>query len=140
MVKIEIVESLFEEIEKKFKEEASKIFDLMESLKDNPKKGKLLGTIGGIIIKELKYKNFRFYFLTDGFKLKYLNKEYLNDLLLRFVRMSDKKHQQDVINEIKHILTIIGPSGFWLISLIFIFIKSVIIRQKDTMLGVGVYY
>ena len=100
MVKIEIVESLFEEIEKKFKNEALKIFDLMEL--ENPKKGKLLGTIGGIVIKKLKYKNFRFYFLSDGYKLKYLKLEELNDLLLRFVRM--KKHQKKTIQEIKKIL------------------------------------
>ena len=112
MVRVEIVESLFEEIEKKFKKESSKIFDLMESLKENPKKGKLLGTVGGLVIKELKYKNFRFYFITDGFKLKYLREEDLVDLLLRFIRMSDKKKQQQTINEIKHTLQTLGPSGF----------------------------
>ena len=112
MVNIEITESLFEEIESKFKKESSEVFDLMESLKQNPKKGKTLGTVGGIIIKELKHRNFRFYFITDGFKLKFIDEEKLADLLIRFVRMSDKKHQQDTINEIKHILTVIGPAGF----------------------------
>ncbi|MBW2984635.1 hypothetical protein KY361_05945 [Candidatus Woesearchaeota archaeon] len=112
MAKVEIVRSLFEEIKSKFKEESHKILDLMESLKDNPKKGKLLGTVGGIVIKELKYKNFRFYFLADGFKLKFLGLEELTGLLLRFVRMSDKKHQQQIIDEIKRILRTIGPSGF----------------------------
>ena len=113
MARVEIVESLFEEIEKKFKREAVKIFDLMETLKDNPTKGKLLGSVGGIVIKELKYKNFRFYFLTDGFRLKCINKEDLTDLLLRFVRMSDKKHQQETINAIRHILLTLGPKGFY---------------------------
>ena len=112
MVRIEIVENLFEEIESKFKNESSEIFDLMESLKDNPKKGKPLGAVGGIVIKELKYRNFRFYFIVDGFKLKFIDEESLVDLLMRFVRMSDKKHQQDVINEIRHILQVIGPAGF----------------------------
>jgi len=111
MVRIEISELLFEEVEKKFKQEASKIFDLMESLEQNPKKGKLVGTIGGIVIKEIKYKSFRFYFLADGFKLKYVKVDELADLLLRFVRMSDKKHQQKVIEEIKDTLRTIGPSG-----------------------------
>ena len=112
MVKIEITKNLFAEIEKKFKKEASKIYDLMESLKEHPKKGKLLGSIGGIIIKELKYKNFRFYFLTDGFRLKCIDKEGLTDLLMRFVRMSDKRQQQRTIDEIKHVLQTIGPDGF----------------------------
>ena len=41
MAKIEIVESLFNEIEKKFKGEAHKIIDLLETLENNPKKGNL---------------------------------------------------------------------------------------------------
>lgn len=112
MVKIEITEKLFEEIELKFKQESSKVFDLIESLKDNPKKGKFLGNVGGIAIKELKYKTFRFYFITDGFKLKNLCEKDLTELLIRFIRMSNKKHQQKTIDEIKHILRIIGPSYF----------------------------
>lgn len=112
MVKIEIVESLFEEIEKKFKREASKIYSLMGSLQKNPKKGKRLGSIGGIVIKELKYKGFRFYFITDGVKLKCVDAATLTDLLMRFVRMSDKKHQKETIAEIKNILLSLGPEGF----------------------------
>ena len=101
MARIEIIESLFEEIEKKFKKEAEKILDLIETLKDNPTKGKMLGTVGGIVIKELKYKSFHFYFLTDGFKIKCINEEDLTDLLLLFVRMSDKKHQQEIVDNKK---------------------------------------
>ena len=113
MATVRIVESLIEEIKKKFnKTEANKVLDLIQTTQEQPKKGKLLGTIGGIVIKELKYKNFRFYFLADGFTLKFLLKEDLEDLLLIFVRMSDKKHQQETIEEIKHILLQIGPSGF----------------------------
>ena len=112
MAKVEIVESLFEEIEKKFKKRATLIYDLIETLETHPHKGKLLGTVGGIVIKEIKFENFRFYFIADGYKLKFLTEEELTDLLLRFVRMSDKKHQQGTINEIKHILRSMGPSGF----------------------------
>ena len=112
MAKIEIVKSLFEEVEKKFKQQSTEVFDLMDSLEKNPYKGKEIGNVGGIVIKEIKYKNFRFYFITDGFKLKFMHEEDLIDLLIRFIRMSDKKHQQEVINEIKHILRKIGPEGF----------------------------
>lgn len=112
MAKVEIVESLFLEINKKFKEESVEVLQHLKSLESSPYKGKELGTIGGILIKELKYRGFRFYFITDGFKLKCLDKEHLVDLLLRFVRMSDKKHQQRVISEIKHILKTVGASGF----------------------------
>ncbi|MFH1683227.1 MAG: hypothetical protein ABIA37_05525 [Candidatus Woesearchaeota archaeon] len=112
MAEVVIVKSLLEKIKSKFKAESHQIIDLLETLEDNPTKGKLLGTVGSIVIKELKYKSFRFYFLTDGFKIKCINQEELIDLLLKFVRMSDKKHQQETIQEIKQILLTIGPSGF----------------------------
>ena len=112
MVKVIITKHLKSEINKKFKKESISIFKLMKSLEDNPKKGKLLGSVGGILIKELKYKSFRFYFITDGFKLKLLDKSNLIDTLMKFVRMSDKKHQQKTINEIKKILIYFGPEGF----------------------------
>jgi len=112
MAKVEIVSSLFQEIQDKFKGEAHKIIDLLETLEKNPHKGKLLGNVGGIVIKELKYKNFRFYFITDGFKLKVMNGSALTSLLIKFVRMSDKKSQQKVIEEIKGILRKLGKEGF----------------------------
>lgn len=112
MAKVEITKSLFLQIDKKFKQRSVEVFQHLKSLEDHPQKGKLLGTVGGIVIKELKFEGFRFYFITDGFKLKYANKEEIIDLLLRFVRMSDKKYQQQTINEIKDILRTIGISGF----------------------------
>ncbi len=112
MAKVEITRSLFDEINKKFKQQSVEILEQLKSLESSPQKGKLLGTVGGIVIKELKYENFRFYFITDGFKLKCLDKEMLTDLLLRFVRMSDKKHQQQTINEIKYVLKMMGAGGF----------------------------
>jgi len=112
MVKVVITKSLEKEINKKFKKESIKIFELMHSLKENPKKGKILGQVGGVIIKELKYKSFRFYFITDRYKMKLLGIDELNDLLIKFVRISDKKSQQKVINEIKFILKSLGECGF----------------------------
>ena len=112
MAKVEIVQSLSEEIDKKFKQESIQVLQFLKSLETSPHKGKLLGTVGGIVIKELKYKNFRFYFITDGYKLKCLGQKELTDLLLKFVRMSDKNKQQKTINEIKHVLITIGKDGF----------------------------
>jgi len=113
MAKVSIAESLKDEILKKFKEESKIIFRQIYSLGDNPHKGKSLGQVGGILIKELRYKNFRFYFITDGFKLKIMDESRLADLLIRFVRMSDKKSQQKTIDEIKRILKTIGETGFY---------------------------
>ncbi len=112
MARVVIIESLKDETLKKFKKESKTVFKLMYSLRENPQKEKTLGSVGGILIKELKYKNFRFYFLTDGFHFKCLGEEDLTEILFRFVRMSDKKQQQKVIDEIKLVLTKIGPSGF----------------------------
>ena len=112
MAKVEITKPLFEEIVKRFKGEAHEIIDLLETLEENPKKGKLVGQVSGIVIKELKYKSFRFYFITDGFKLKLLTIQELSDLLVKFVRMSDKKSQQKTIDEIKVILRKFGKEGF----------------------------
>jgi hypothetical protein len=112
MAKVEIIESLRNEVYKKFKSESKIIFRQMLSLGNNPKKGKILGNAAGMAIKELKYKNFRFYFISDGYKLKVMDEQELTDLLLKFVRMSDKKQQQETINEIRRILINLGPSGF----------------------------
>lgn len=112
MAKVEITPSLFEEINKKFKQQSVEVLEHLKSLESSPHKGKFLGTVGGIVIKELKYEGFRFYFITDGFKLKCIDQEKLADLLLRFVRMSDKRHQQQTINEIKQVLRIMGADGF----------------------------
>ncbi|MEK6882292.1 MAG: hypothetical protein AABY22_21920, partial [Nanoarchaeota archaeon] len=103
---------LKDEILKKFKAESKIIFRQMYSLEENPNKGKLLGQIGRIVIKELKYKSFRFYFITDGYKLKIMDESHLTHLLIRFVRMSDKKAQQKTIDEIKNILRKFGEKGF----------------------------
>jgi len=112
MAKVEIVKSLLDQIMKKFKGETHKIIDLLKTLEENPHKGKIVGQAGGLVIKELKYKSFRFYFIVEGNKLKVISKEELIDLLLLFVRMSNKNNQQKVINEIKLILGKFGAEGF----------------------------
>ena len=112
MAKVIITKDLEDEINRRFKGESVKIFELIYSLKENPKKGKPIGQVGGIVIKEIKYEKYRFYFITDGFKLKLLSIQELSDLLIKFVRMSDKKTQQKTIDEIKIILKKFGQEGF----------------------------
>ena len=103
---------LEEEINTRFKKEAVEILLLLRTLEDNPKKGKELSAVGKILIKEIRYKNFRFYFVTEGYKIKFLKTEELKDLLIKFVRMSKKKDQQKTIEEIKHALRTLGEEGF----------------------------
>lgn len=112
MAQVIITEGLAEEIDKKFKGESVKVFELLYSLRENPKKGKVVSQIGKTVIKEVRYEKFRFYFIAEEFKLKVLSIQELSGLLIRFVRMSDKKTQQKTIDEIKNILRKIGEQGF----------------------------
>ena len=112
MAEVIITESLKEEIFKKFKKESKKIFKLIYSLKENPQKGKELGQVRGILIKEIRYENFRFYFITNGFEIKFLTTNDLQELVIKFIKMSDKKEQQKTIDEIKDILKNLGERRF----------------------------
>jgi len=112
MAKVIVTKNLEDLINKKFKGESVKVFELIYSLKNNPKKGKPIGQVGSILVKEIRYKSFRFYFITDGYKLKLLDTNELADLLIKFVRMSNKKDQQKTIDEIKTILKKFGKEGF----------------------------
>src|SRR3989338_4367268 len=103
MAKVIISESLKEEIFRKFKQDSLEIFQLMKSLESSPFKGKALGSVEGVVIKEIRHKNFRFYFITDGHILKFGSADEISCLLIKFIKMSDKKQQQRTISEIKNI-------------------------------------
>jgi len=111
-VKVIITKRLENKINKKFKKESIRIFRLLYSLKENPKKGKSIGSVRNVLIKELKYENYRFYFVTDGHRLKLYDKKEINDLLFRFIQISDKNNQQKVIDEIRKVLRGLGEEGF----------------------------
>jgi len=108
MAKVVITRILKKQILRLFKQESVEIFERMLSLKKNPYKGKLLGNVSEVVIKELKHKKFRFYFITDGRVLKFGTEDELANLLIRFVRMSEKKDQKKVIREIKNVLRTMG--------------------------------
>ena len=112
MAKVIITERLEREINRKFRGEAVRVFSLMLTLETSPQKGKEIAGIGGIAVKELKYGKCRFYFLADRNKIKFLKSEEISDMALKFVRMSEKKDQQKVIEEIKRVLRSIGAEGF----------------------------
>ncbi|MGV8150314.1 MAG: hypothetical protein ACP5NV_01160 [Candidatus Woesearchaeota archaeon] len=112
MIKIIILNKLRDEIYKNFKKDSLKIYSLIEQLNSSPEKGKILGHVGNMSIRELKYKDYRFYFIVDGHKLYLFSKGQIEELLVRFVRMSKKNNQQKTIDEIKKILEKIGEEGF----------------------------
>ncbi len=111
MAKVIITRALQEEMFSKFKEKSEDIFLRMKQLETNSSQGKAVGNIGGIVIKELKYEKFRFYFITDGHVLKFGSIDELANLVIKFVRMSEKKNQQKIIENIKSILKSIGFDG-----------------------------
>ncbi|MFO8016211.1 MAG: hypothetical protein R6U32_03845 [Candidatus Woesearchaeota archaeon] len=84
----------------------------MLALEQNPGKGKEVGFVGNVVIKEIKYKKYRFYFIADKFRIKFLSSSELKGLLIKFVRMSVKKDRQKTIDEIKHVLRMLGEEGF----------------------------
>lgn len=112
MAKVIITALLEEDINKAFKKESIEVFSLLRTLEENPYKGRELGVVGRVLIKEIKYKKFRFYFITDGYKIKVLKMQELKDLIVKFVRMSEKKDQQETIEEIKKVLRSLGEEGF----------------------------
>tara|TARA_Y100000310_G_scaffold11618_1_gene12136 strand:- start:892 stop:1233 length:342 start_codon:yes stop_codon:yes gene_type:complete len=113
MAKILITNPLFKKIKKKFdSSETNDIIDLMNSLENNPKKGKEVGVVGNIVIKEIKYNKFRFYFVTNRFKIKFLSVDELKYIFIKFVEMSEKKDQQKVIDKIKFVVRSLGEEGF----------------------------
>ncbi|MBD3313835.1 hypothetical protein GF345_05315 [Candidatus Woesearchaeota archaeon] len=112
MAKVIITSDLEKQINRAFKAESVEIFSLMSALKDNPKKGKEVCAVGNVIVKEIRYKKYGFYFIADRYKIKFLLSSELKDLLIKFVRMSGKKNQQKVIDEIKDVLRMVGEEGF----------------------------
>ncbi len=112
MARVIITKALEEEVLGKFKGKSHDIFLLMKSLENAPQKGKALSHVENIILKELRYQTFRFYFITDGQVLKFGSHDEIAALLIKFIRMSDEKAQQQTIAEITRILKSMGFEGF----------------------------
>lgn len=111
MARVVVTESLKKEVFRRFKEESARVFRLIQTLENSPHKGKNLLGVGRFVVKELRYKKFRFYFVTDGHILKFGTYDELMNLLIKFIRMSDKKDQQKVIDEIKDVLKSLGEES-----------------------------
>ena len=104
MIQIVILNSLRNDIYKTFKKGALKIYALIEKLKVNPNQGKVLGHVGSMSIRELRYTSFRFYYILDGNKLRLFNQSKIRELLIQFIAMSKKNDQQKTIREIYELI------------------------------------
>lgn len=105
MVIVRVDEALVKKLERKFKpKELKELKNLFFSLQDNPFQGDLICTFGNIVLKEKRYKSFRFYFIHSRTLLIIKDMAELKDEIIRFIEMSKKNDQQKVIDKLKGIL------------------------------------
>jgi len=102
MVIVRIDKSLVKKLEKRFnKKELRELKKVFLSLEENPDQGDLLYAFGNFVLKEKKYKTFRFYFLHSRKILIIKDFEKLKHEIIRFIEMSKKNDQQRVIDKLK---------------------------------------
>lgn len=107
MARVIITRTLKERILKRFGGEAETIFSKMHRLGRTPKGGKALTKIGSLMLGEIRFRGYRFYYVTDAYKVKFLSVHELEDLIIRFVEYFDKKHQHKTIEKLKDALRIV---------------------------------
>ncbi len=66
-----------------------------------PSDGKFVALVKNIVIKEKKEDSFRFYFLQSSSKIEVLTEQELREQILKFVAISKKNNQQEVIDNLK---------------------------------------
>ncbi|MGM5485431.1 MAG: hypothetical protein ACQEP1_06190 [Nanobdellota archaeon] len=109
MVIVRIDKELVKKLEKKFKsKDLKEIKKLFYSLQENPFQGDHIYTFGTIVLKEKRYKTFRFYFIHSRKLLMVKDPERLKDEIIRFIEMSKKNNQQKVIDKLKEMLRKLG--------------------------------
>lgn len=79
----------------------------MHRLGRTPKSGKALTKIGSLMLGEIRFRGYRFTYVTDAHKVKLLSVYELEDLIIRFVEYFDKKHQRKTIEKLKDALRIV---------------------------------
>jgi hypothetical protein len=66
-----------------------------------PSEGDFVALIANIVIREKRLKTFRFYFITDGTRKHVITKDEFKEFLVKFVALSKKNDQQEVIDKLK---------------------------------------
>lgn len=76
--------------------------DIVRKLsKTSPSEGDFVALIANIVIREKRLKTFRFYFITQDNKKHIITKEELKEFIIKFVALSKKNNQQEVIDKLK---------------------------------------
>ena len=97
---IEFTSRFEKELQKVFsKSEAKKI--VQKLLKTKPTDGKFISIVANILIRERKEGSFRFYFIQRNTDVRFLTSEELSLHILRFIELSKKNNQQNVIDRLK---------------------------------------
>jgi hypothetical protein len=78
--------------------------------KTTPSDGDFIALISNIVIREKRLNTFRFYFIVKDDKKHVITKEELKELIIKFVALSKKNNQQEVINKLKEDLKKVGLS------------------------------
>jgi len=91
------------EFVKQFKKIVGKNLIILNKLsKTLPTDGKHIALIKNIELKEKKLNSFRFYFVQKGnSNVKIMTDEEIKNYLLKFINLSKKNNQQDVIDKLK---------------------------------------
>ena len=76
--------------------------------KTSPSDGDFVALVANIVIREKRLKTFRFYFIVDEGKKHIITKEELKQFLIKFVALSKKNDQQEVIDKLKQDLQKFG--------------------------------
>lgn len=74
----------------------------------SPSEGDFVAIISNIVIREKRLKSFRFYFIVKETKKHVITEQELKNLIIKFVALSKKNNQQQVINKLKEDLNKFG--------------------------------
>ena len=82
---------------------------LVKKLADtSPSDGDFVALVANIVLREKKHKTFRFYFITDQTTKHVITKDELKEMIVKFVALSKKNDQQEVIDKLKNDLQRFG--------------------------------
>lgn len=67
----------------------------------SPSEGDFVALIANIVIREKRLKTFRFYFISQENRKHIITKKELKEFIIKFVALSKKNNQQQVIDRLK---------------------------------------
>ena len=107
MVVVEFSSGFLKTMKKQMsKGQAHKLIKQLTKIK--PTDGKTISTVAGLVIKERKLNAFRFYFVQMNNKFELMTQEELKQHIIKFIRISKKDDQNEVISKLKNDVKMFG--------------------------------